>query len=59
MSLLDSALWQGKALSHGWQETSGGEFAVTEKATSKQLGTVSLAAQPAWAATPYIAPYPF
>jgi benzaldehyde dehydrogenase (NAD) len=67
MSLLDPAIWQGKAFSSGWQEASAGEFAVTEKATGKQLGTVAMAApediakasaaaaaaQTAWAATPY------
>jgi benzaldehyde dehydrogenase (NAD) len=67
MSLLDSTIWQGKAFSNGWHEASGGEFAVTEKATGKQLGTVAIAApediakasaaasaaQAAWAATPY------
>jgi benzaldehyde dehydrogenase (NAD) len=67
MSLLDPTIWQGKAFSNGWHEASGGEFAVTEKATGKQLGTVALAApediakasaaataaQVAWAATPY------
>ncbi len=67
MSLLDSAIWRGKAFSDGWHEVSGGTAPVIEPATGAELGTVGLAApadisaaaaaaaaaQEAWAATPY------
>ena len=62
MGLLDSTIWHGKAFSNGWHEASGGEFAVTEKATGKQLGTVGLAAPADVAkacAAAAAAPYPF
>jgi acyl-CoA reductase-like NAD-dependent aldehyde dehydrogenase len=67
VSLLDKAIWHGKAFSGGWTQTRGGESAVTEPATGAELGrvgratpadiaaaaTVAAQAQQARAATPY------
>ena len=67
MTLLDAAIWTGKAFSGGWTEPGGGQAAVIEPATGAELGRVGIAgpgdvaaataiaaqAQPAWAALPH------
>jgi benzaldehyde dehydrogenase (NAD) len=67
VTLLDPAIWRGKAYSGGWRDTGGGQATVTEPATGAVLGQIGLAtpadiadaaaaaaqAQPAWAALPH------
>ena len=67
MTLLDAAIWTGKAFSGGWTEPGGGQAAAIEPATGAELGRVGIAgpgdvaaataiaaqAQPAWAALPH------
>jgi benzaldehyde dehydrogenase (NAD) len=67
VTLLDSSIWHGKAFSSGWREVGGGTAPVIEPATGHELGTIGIAApadiatasaaavaaQQAWAATPY------
>ncbi|WP_194923544.1 benzaldehyde dehydrogenase [Catenulispora pinisilvae] len=67
MSLLDPAIWSGKAFTGGWTTMSGGTAPVVEPATGAELERIGLAtagdvtaaaeraarAQAAWARTPY------
>ena len=67
MSLLDPAIWSGKAFIGGWTTMSGGTAPVVEPATGAELERIGLAtaddvtaaaeraarAQAAWARTPY------
>ena len=65
MAFLNDEAWQGKVYSGGWITSDGGDTAVIEPATGRELGRIGLAtpddvtravklaaaAQPAWAAT--------
>jgi benzaldehyde dehydrogenase (NAD) len=67
MTWLDEAAWQSGIYLNGWNRGSGGDYAVIEPATGKELGRLGVAtpddveraaeraveAQRAWAATPY------
>ena len=67
MAFLNDEAWQGKVYSGGWITSDGGDAAVIEPATGRELGRIGLAtpddvtravkqaaaAQPAWAATPH------
>jgi benzaldehyde dehydrogenase (NAD) len=67
MTFLKEETWSGQVYSNGWIAAEGGDAAVTEPATGRELGRVGIAApadvaraaakaaaaQPAWAATPY------
>ncbi len=67
MGLLDSTLWHGQIFTGTWQVSAGGDAAVVEPATGKELGRIGIAgladitaaaAQAAltqrdWAATPF------
>src|ERR1700728_631282 len=67
MAFLNEEAWQGRVSSGGWITSDGGDTAVIEPATGRELGRIGLAtpddvtravklaaaAQPAWAATPH------
>src|ERR1700728_3039117 len=67
MAFLNEEAWQGRVYSGGWITSDGGDTAVIEPATGRELGRIGLAtpddvtravklaaaAQPAWAATPH------
>ena len=67
MAFLNQEAWQGRVYSGGWITSDGGESAVIEPATGRELGRIGLAtpddvtravklaaaAQPAWAALPH------
>lgn len=67
MSLLDDLQWHSRIFTGSWQESAGGDAAVLEPATGKELGRIGLAgseeltasaaqaavAQRGWAATPF------
>ena len=67
MAFLNDEAWQGKVYSGGWIASDGGDAAVIEPATGRELGRIGIAtpddvtravkqaaaAQSAWAATPH------
>jgi benzaldehyde dehydrogenase (NAD) len=67
MTFLNGEVWQGRVYSGGWVKSEGGDAAVIEPATGRELGrigiatpddvaravTMAAAAQPAWAARPH------
>ena len=67
MTFLNEEAWQGRVYSGGWITSDGGDTAVIEPATGRELGRIGLAtpsdvtravklaaaAQPAWAALPH------
>ena len=67
MTFLNDEAWQGRVYSGGWITSDGGESAVIEPATGRELGRIGIAtsgdvtravklaaaAQPAWAALPH------
>src|ERR1700722_3240178 len=67
MAFLNDEAWQGKVYSGGWIASGGGDAAVIEPATGRELGRIGIAtpddvtravkqaaaAQSAWAATPH------
>src|SRR3984885_11366920 len=67
MTFLNEEAWQGRVYSGGWITSEGGDTAVIEPATGRELGRIGLAtpddvtravkmaaaAQPAWAALPH------
>ncbi len=44
MGLLDERIWSGRIFTGGWQRSAGGDAAVVEPATGKELGRVGIAA---------------
>jgi benzaldehyde dehydrogenase (NAD) len=69
MTFLNDEAWQGRVYSGGWITSDGGDAAVIEPATGRELGRIGIAtpddvtravklaaaAQPAWAALPHTA----
>ena len=43
MSLLDSQAWSGAIFTGRWRSAAGGETAVVEPATGKEIGRIGLA----------------